>query len=276
MPAPAATTSSGQDKLGQTQTQTQTRRPKSAGANPTPGATLKEKAPVAKPAAATASGAKPPEAKELGTKPASSAAPSGESGPNPSGAGFTTSPATAGDDNGQRNWVAIGLVGAACALAGTFLLGVVVGGSGGGDGDGGEPASPVSTTATTSSPTTSAPAEADDGATQAALDEATARVDELETREDELDARVVALEEELGAVSASADNLAEHNRLLQTWFTADVLARSQSAWDGEVARVCQLADTPTIDDVNYIRALEVIGTPADLLDAALDCRQADS
>lgn len=122
-------------------------------------------------------------------------------------------------------------------------------------------------TATPSADETTDDTEA--GASDVEADDATA---ELQTTVDDLTSELEATGAEVDALTVERDNALEHNEILQTWFTADVRANSERAWDLGVQRACDADADPTIENTSYTRAMELIGTHADLVTAALVCR----
>lgn len=92
-------------------------------------------------------------------------------------------------------------------------------------------------------------------------------VDELSIELDEARAQVDAL-------TVERDNALEHNEILQTWFTPQVRSNAESSWNSEVQRACDAEAEPTIENTNYTRRMELMGTAADLVTAALVCRAA--
>ncbi len=172
------------------------------------------------------------------------------------------------------------VLGVAAAVAGAFLVGLLVGNRGS--------TSASSSTDTTEASVASSTTEPDDPSNLGAdgadsdgdadddfgadLEIALARVDELEADRETMAADLEAAQAATDDAVAVADNLAEHNELLQSWFTTQVISRSQGLWDREVARGCALEAPPTIEELSYTRDLEVIGTPADLFAAVEVCR----
>ncbi len=100
-------------------------------------------------------------------------------------------------------------------------------------------------------------------------DEATA---ELQTTVDDLTSELEETGAQVDAITAERDNALEHNEILQTWFTPEVRANSERAWDLGVQQACNAEADPTIENTSYTRAMELIGTHADLVTAALVCR----
>lgn len=168
---------------------------------------------------------------------------------------------------------ALALVGAACALGGAFVVGLLIGNQSGGSSDG-ETASVTTVVTTTSELAMTDEPETIAGPSQDELDAALLRVTELEANEESIAADLETARADAETAQAEAANLAEHNELLQSWFTSQVISRSQGLWDNEVVRGCSLESAPSIDDLRYTRNLEVIGTPADLLAAVEACRAA--
>lgn len=178
---------------------------------------------------------------------------------------------TSAEPGSNKRWGALAALAGLCLAAGGFLLGFLVGG-GDSEDAASAPAPTTEAVTTTIVQTDPEPAVVADQETLDALAAAEARVEELEGDSSETAERIASLEGDVETLTDERDNEQAHNELLQSWFTADVLSRSQGSWDAEVARACALDSEPTIDDLNYGRRLEVVGTPADLLAAVQECR----
>ncbi|MFT7597390.1 MAG: hypothetical protein ACI8TP_000308 [Acidimicrobiales bacterium] len=89
---------------------------------------------------------------------------------------------------------------------------------------------------------------------------------------DELEAMLVESEAAVDALTVARDNEQAHNDLLQTWFTPEVRDRSERNWNAEVDRACSADAPPTIENTNYTRAMELMGTHTDLVNAVAVCK----
>ena len=149
------------------------------------------------------------------------------------------------------------------------LIGWAIGRSGN---DSPVPNEQASVSTTDGSTSTSAEQADNTETTVDATDEADGATAELQTTVDDLSAELEAAGAEVDALTVERDNALEHNGILQTWFTADVRANSERAWELGVQQACDAEADPTIENTNYTRAMELIGTHADLVTAALVCR----
>ncbi len=180
-----------------------------------------------------------------------------------------------GGERRRAPWMLIAIGGVGLFLGGA-LLGVLAGTNG----------SSIDATSVEAAPPSNAEnATADDDDAEAdelraELDAATAQVatltEDLEAQEAAAAALAGGLEADQAALTEAEEALANaiaHNELLQTWFTTEVRNRSQAIWDNEVARACAAAgpEPLTAADINYTRAMEVIGTEADAVAAANAC-----
>jgi hypothetical protein len=181
------------------------------------------------------------------------------------GNGFTTAEA---EHPTSFKWLLVLLVGVAALVAG-FFVGRLS------DGDDDVAGSLASTGSESSLATEAELAQIEETATveiQAELDSTSAELDstsaELEAVSGDLDDATVAI----GDLTVERDDALAHNALLQTWFRPEVRARSDRDWNGEVTRACAAEDEPTLENTNYSRSMELVGTHNGLVQAIVECR----
>lgn len=186
--------------------------------------------------------------------------------------------------SGARRWLALVLA-TLCALALGLAVGWMARGSGGTT-----TASPVTTSADDAVGSGSDEgAGADGGSSQDSETDGNSGSDEglssdemadadgqaLGELQDQLDAVASELDNaqlELEALTIERDNEQAHNDILQTWFTPEVRDRSERNWNAEVERACASDAAPTLENTSYTRAMELMGTHADLVAAVAQCQ----
>ncbi|MDA3038467.1 MAG: hypothetical protein O3C27_02870 [Actinomycetota bacterium] len=83
----------------------------------------------------------------------------------------------------------------------------------------------------------------------------------------------VAAGGETAALEAQVANLETHVETMRRRSTTAILDAADAAFEAEVIRACAAEAEPTLDNTSYTDRMEPAGTHADIVAAALVCRE---